>query len=106
MESYKFFAYLAVMAGITYLIRMVPLVLVKKKITNRFLLSFLYYIPYSVLSVMTIPAIFYCTGYKISAIAGFCAALMAAYMEKSLLKVAAISCGAVFITEMAIKYIF
>ncbi len=105
MNNYKFFVYLAVMAGITYLIRMLPLVLVKKKITNKFLLSFLYYIPYAVLSVMTIPAIFYATGSKISAIIGFCAALIAAYAQRSLLQVAAISCGVVFITELAITYL-
>ena len=46
------------MAGGTYLIRMLPLVLIKKKLKNRFFKSFLYYIPYAVLSVMTIPAIF------------------------------------------------
>jgi len=55
----NFFLYLAVMAGVTYLIRMLPLVLMRRKLQNRFLLSFLYYIPYAVLSVMTIPAIFY-----------------------------------------------
>ena len=53
-----FFVYILVMAGITYLIRMLPMVLIKKKITNRFVLSFLHYIPYTVLSVMTVPAIF------------------------------------------------
>ena len=58
MNKLPLFVCLAVMAGVTYLVRMLPLVLVKKKIQNRFLLSFLYYIPYAVLSVMTIPAIF------------------------------------------------
>ena len=52
-----FFLYLLVMAGVTYLIRMLPLVLCRKKIENRFIRSFLYYIPYAVLSAMTIPAI-------------------------------------------------
>ncbi len=101
----SFIVYLIVMAGVTYLIRMIPLVLIKKKITNKFLLSFLYYIPYAVLSVMTIPAIFYSTSSKISALAGFLTAVVLAYFEKSLLKVAAYSCAVVFIAELIIKYI-
>ena len=52
----NFFIYLLVMAGVTYLVRMLPMVLVKKKITNTFIRSFLYYVPYAVLSVMTVPA--------------------------------------------------
>ena len=94
-----FAIYLLVTAGVTYLIRMLPLVLVKKKITNRFLLSFLYYIPYAVLSVMTIPAIFYATPSVISACVGFFVALVLAYRGKSLITVAAFSCGAVFVVE-------
>ena len=57
MEN-NFWVYLAVMALVTYLIRMLPLVLIKKEIKNRFLLSFLHYMPCAVLAVMTIPAIF------------------------------------------------
>ncbi len=101
----NFLLYLLVMAGVTYLIRMLPLVLVKKKITNKFILSFLYYIPYAVLSVMTIPAIFYSTSYKLSALVGFLTAAVLAFFEKSLLKVAAYSCAAVFLAEVAIKYL-
>ncbi len=100
MPDLKFFMYLLVTAGVTYLVRMVPLVLVKRKIRNRFLLSFLYYIPYAVLSVMTVPAIFYATESPLSAAVGFAAALVTAYLEKSLLFVAASACGAVFITEI------
>lgn len=100
MDYGKFFIYLIVMAGVTYLIRMLPLVLVKKKIENKFLLSFLYYVPYAVLSVMTIPAIFYCTSNIYSAIIGFVAALIMALQKKSLLTVAAVACGAVLIFEL------
>ena len=64
-----------------------------------FILSFLHYIPYTVLSVMTIPAIFYSTSSVISAAAGFLAALITAYFGKSLVKVAATSCAVVFVTE-------
>ena len=68
-------------AGVTYLVRMVPLVLIKKKITNRFIRSFLYYIPYAVLGVMTIPAIFYATASVISAVVGFLVAVWLAWKE-------------------------
>lgn len=99
MNNYSFGIYLLVMAGITYLIRMLPIVLIKRRIKNRYLLSFLYYIPYAVLSVMTIPAIFYSTSSKISAIVGLGVAVGLAYFEKSLLTVAAFSCAAVFVVE-------
>lgn len=101
----NFFIYLLVMAGVTYLIRMLPLILVKKKITNGFLLSFLYYIPYAVLSVMTIPAIFYSTNHTSSALAGFLTALVPAYKGKSLLAVAITACIAVFVCECIIIFI-
>ena len=97
--KYSFFVYLAVMAGVTYLIRMLPLVLIKKQIKNKYLLSFLYYIPYAVLSVMTIPAIFYSTSGKLSALVGFVVAVVLAYMNQSLVKVAALSSLAVLIIE-------
>jgi len=102
MPDKTFLVYLLVTAGVTYLIRMLPLVLVKKKIENRFVLSFLYYIPYAVLSVMTIPAIFYSTSSVISAALGFATAMVLAYFEKSLLKVAAFSCLTVLIVELII----
>lgn len=105
MSKLPFFAYLAVMAGATYLVRMLPLVLVKKKIQNRFLLSFLYYIPYAVLSVMTIPAIFYATDYRLSAVIGCAVALILSFMEQSLIKVAAAACAAAFLTEAVLRYV-
>lgn len=105
MSNIAFVPYLLVMAGVTYLIRMLPLILIKKKIQSRFLLSFLHYIPYSVLSVMTIPAIFSSTSYTYSATIGLVVALILSYKEKTLLTVAAFSCLAVFVTELIIKYI-
>ena len=77
----NFFIYLLTMAGVTYLVRMLPLVLVKKKITNRYIISFLHYIPYAVLTVMTVPAIFYSTSYAVSAIVGFAVAVFLAFLE-------------------------
>ena len=94
-----------IMALVTYLPRMLPLVLVKKKIKNRFLLSFLYYVPYAVLSVMTVPAIFYATSSPWSALAGFAVALILAFFEKSLLTVAIFSSAAVFVTEIILPLI-
>ncbi len=99
MPKVSFLIYLLSMAGVTYLIRMVPLVLVKRKIKNRFVLSFLYYIPYAVLSVMTVPAIFSATENPVSGALGFVAALIGAFFERSLVFVAATACSAVFITE-------
>ena len=101
----KFFIYLLVMAGVTYLVRMIPLVLIKKKVTNRFIKSFLYYVPYSVLAVMTVPAIFSATSYVISAVIGFAVALVLSYMEKSLIVVAGCSCAAVLIAELVMRYV-
>lgn len=100
----NFFVYLLVMAGVTYLVRMLPLVLVKKQIKNRFILSFLHYIPYAVLSVMTVPAIFYATGSIYSAAVGFAVALVLAYFEKSLTTVAVCSCIGVLVTELLMRY--
>lgn len=91
------------MAGITYLVRMLPLVLLKRKITNKFILSFLHYVPYAVLSVMTIPAIFATTSYVLSAILGFAVAMILSYFEKSLLIVAASSCFTVYVVELLIR---
>lgn len=105
MDYGKFFTYLLVAAITTYLIRMLPLVLIKKKITNRFIVSFLYYVPYAVLSVMTVPAVFYSCGSVYSAALGVIAGIIASYYEKSLLQVATISCIVVFIAESVISII-
>lgn len=105
MNNYSFYLYLAVSAGVTYLIRMLPMVLMRKKIKNRFLLSFLYYIPYAVLAVMTIPAIFYATDYTASAIVGFSVAALLSYFERSLVTVAAASCAAAFAVELLLRYV-
>lgn len=102
MEMSAFLPYLLVMAGVTYLIRALPLVLVRKKIKNRFLQSFLYYIPYTVLSAMTFPAILYATGSKISAWAGLITAVVLAFYRKSLIVVATEACLAVLLVEMCL----
>lgn len=100
----EFLIYLLVMAGVTYLIRMIPMVLFKEKIKNRVVLSFLYYVPYAVLSAMVFPAIFYASGNVISAAVGFIVAVAVSFFGKSLVKVAICSCAAVFISEAVMKY--
>lgn len=96
----NFLVFLVVTAGTTYLVRMLPLVLMRGRIKNRFLLSFLHYIPYAVLSVMTVPAIFTATGDVRTAAAGFAVAMILAWREKSLLTVAAAACAAVLAAEL------
>ena len=105
MQTYPFIIYLAVMAGVTYLIRMLPLVLIKRKIQNRFLLSFLYYIPYAVLTVMTIPACFSATSDIPSAIVGFVVALILAFFEKSLLTASIAACSSALLVNLITTYI-
>lgn len=97
--SHNVYVYILVMAGVTYLIRMLPMALVKKEITSPYIKSFLYYVPYACLAAMTFPAILSATNSTVSAAIGFIVALIAAYREKSLLTVALLACGAVFIAE-------
>ncbi len=100
------YVYIFVMAGVTYLIRMLPLVLFKKEITSPFVKSFLYYVPYACLAAMTFPAILTATSAGIvSGIAALIVALIAAYREKSLLTVAVCACAAVFIVERVMELV-
>lgn len=86
--------YIAVMAGVTYLIRVIPFTFFRRKIKSRFFQSFLYYIPYAVLSAMTIPAIFYSTGNMTTAIIGTAVAIVLAYLRLPLIVVALAASGA------------
>ena len=92
-------AAVAVMAIVTYLPRMLPLTLVRKRITNRFLQSFLYYVPYAVLAAMTFPAILQDTASVFSGAAALVVAVVLAYFDQSLIVVALCSSAAVFIVE-------
>lgn len=95
--------YIAAMAITTYLIRMIPFTFFTKKIKSRFIRSFLYYIPYAVLSAMTIPAIFYSTGSILTAAAGTAVALALAFFGLPLIVVALSSSAAVFIASLFIR---
>ncbi len=93
------YLYIGVMALVTYLIRVIPLTVFRKKIENRYIRSFLYYVPYTCLTAMTFPAILYATASVISALAGVAAAAVFAFRDRSLVMVAAAACLAVFVTE-------
>ncbi|MBQ3146492.1 MAG: AzlD domain-containing protein [Oscillospiraceae bacterium] len=91
---------LAIMAGTTYLLRAVPFALVRKKIQNTFIRSFLYYIPYAVLTAMTVPAIFYAVDAPLAAAAGFVVALILAFLKQGLTVVALAACSTVYLTSL------
>lgn len=93
---------IAVMALVTYLIRVIPLTVFHKKIENRYVKSFLYYVPYTCLTAMTFPAILYATESVLSALAGVAAAAVFSFRNKSLVTVAAAACLAVFVTELVL----
>ncbi len=103
MQFELFLPYLFTMALVTYLVRAVPLVLIKRKIENRFVLSFLHYMPYAVLSVMTVPAVFFATDHISSAVAGVMIALVLAFHRRGLLTVAVGASAAVFLAELLIR---
>jgi len=92
--------YIFVMAGVTYLIRMIPFAFFRKKIKSKFFRSFLYYIPYAVLSAMTIPAIFYSTGSVITSVAGTVVAVVLAYLDLPLIAVALAASGTAFLAGL------
>ena len=94
------YVYILVMACTTYLVRALPLTLLKKPIRNRFLRSFLRYVPAACLSAMTFPAILYTTESMISGAVALAVAVGLAMLKKSLIVVAAASCAAVFLTEL------
>lgn len=105
MNIKDYFAFLLVMALVTYLVRAVPFVVFRNKIKNKFFKSFLAYVPYAVLGAMTFPAIFTSTGSVISAVIGCIVAVFLAFKEKSLLTVALSACGVVLVVEVIQKYI-
>lgn len=88
------------MAGVTYLIRVLPLTLIRKEIKNTYIRSFLFYVPYVTLSVMTFPAILTATASVWSAVIALMIAIFLAYRGKSLFVVSLAACAAVFLTEL------
>ena len=100
--THNIYIYILVMASVTYLIRMLPLTLIRKEIKNRTIRSFLYYVPYVTLAVMTFPAILSETGSIWSAWAALITGILLAWTGKSLLQVSVCSCLMVFILELFI----
>lgn len=92
--------YLLVAAVTIYLIRVLPLTLIRRDIKNRFVRSFLFYVPYVTLAVMTFPAILSATGSPVSAWAAFLVGLLLAYIDGNLFRVAICSCVVVYLAEM------
>ena len=97
--------YLAVMALVTYLIRMIPFTLFRKEIRSTFFRSFLAYVPYAVLGAMTFPSIFFATSSLPSAIAGTVVALILAFFKRSLLTVAVGASGTALVVELVMMYL-
>ena len=95
MSGINLYKYLLVMAGVTYLIRMLPMTLFRRPIRSRFMQGFLTYIPYAVLGAMTFPDVMYSTGDMRTAAVGVVVAVVLAWRGKSLLTVALAACAAV-----------
>lgn len=94
--------YIAVMAGVTYLVRAIPFTLMRRQIRSRFLRSLFYYLPYAVLSAMTLPAIFYSTGSMTTAAVGTAVALVLAYFRCPLIVVALAAAAAALLTGLVL----
>lgn len=92
--------YIIVMATVTYLIRMIPFTVFRKQIQSKFIKSLLFYLPYAVLSAMTLPAIFYSTGSLESAIVGTIVAVVVAFFDKPLILVALSAAASAFVVEI------
>ncbi len=98
--KHNIYIYMIIMAGITYLIRVLPLTLIRREIKSTFLRSFLYYVPYVTLAVMTFPAILSATSSPISALTAFVVAILLAWFGSSLFQVSVLACIVVFIIEI------
>ena len=96
------YIYIAVMAIVTYLIRVLPLTLVRREIKNIYIRSFLYYVPYVTLSVMTFPSMMDATGSQWSGLAALIVGMILAWKGASLFKVAVACCAVVYVLELII----
>lgn len=96
----NFWKYVLVMFAVTYLVRVLPFLIFRKKIESKFVRSFLAYIPYTVLGAMTFPAVFYATGSTLTAAAGIVVALILAYRGKGLFEVAVFASLTAFLVAL------
>jgi len=98
--QHNIYIYMLIMAGVTYAIRVLPLTLIRKEIKSTFIRSFLYYVPYVTLSVMTFPAIIEATNNPVAGAVAFIAALLLAWFGAGLFQVSVLACIVVFIIEL------
>ena len=98
--THNSYVYIFIMAAVTYAVRVLPMTLIRKQIKSRFIRSFLYYVPYVTLAVMTFPAILEATQSPVSGIIALLAGIVAAWFGAGLFKVAVSCCAVVFITEL------
>lgn len=98
--THNTYLYIAVVALVTYLIRVLPLTLIRREIKNQFLRSFLYYVPYVTLAAMTFPAIIHATGSVWSGLAALVVGVLVAWFSGNLFLVAASGCVVVFLVEL------
>ena len=103
MSNGQIWIAILVAAGVSLLVRVLPLTLIRKKITNRFLRSFLYYVPYATLAVMTFPAIIDAAGNPVAGIAALAVGGVLAWLRAGLFPVALASCATVFLTEWLMR---
>lgn len=94
------YIYLLIMAGVTFAVRVLPLTLIQKQIKNQFFRSFLYYVPYVTLAVMTFPAIINATQSPISGLIALIVGIVAAWFGAGLFKVSVSCCAVVLIAEL------
>ena len=100
--THEIYIYIIVMSAVTLAIRILPLTLIRGEIKNQFIRSFLYYVPYVTIAVMTFPAIVYSTQSEISGALALIFGIAAAWIGASLFKVATLCCVVVFVTELLI----
>ncbi len=98
--KHSIYLYIFLMALVTYLIRVLPLTLIRREIKSSFIKSFLYYVPYVTLATMTFPAILTATDSIWSGAVGFLVALVLAYKGRSLIQVSMLACVSVFVVEL------
>lgn len=103
VSQYGIFLYILVAAGVSFLLRVLPMTLIRRKITNNFFKSFLYYVPYVTLAVMVFPAIIHTTGSWIPGAVALAAGIAGAWLGLEMLPVAAICCVVTFIFEFVMK---
>ncbi len=96
---------MGVMALVTYLVRVLPIFLIRGKIKNRFLNDFLYYVPFAVLAAMTVPDVFFATGHLWSAVAAMGVAVLLAFLDRSMIVVALAASGAALIIELLFLFL-